>query len=218
VQVTRDVELPRRGEWRDPSVLARSSKGAAGLLEPGVDAVPVRVRIQQDGVETGSDEGAAGVDEGALWFSGRTCSFRIAGGDIVAQEKSRGIGLRHPGRKIYLFLEVLVTEGRKEWEDENSLREEVERIRRNPAEGVRSQYPPLMPGPGRIVKRHRWARYRMLFFVAAAVLFYLPWEADSMGENISRAATVMCLLLFFLTAENPNQVTLKRIAREEADQ
>lgn len=203
------IERPRQGEWRTPV-------RAAGLLEPGVEAFPIRVRIVQNGVETGWDEGALGFEEDALWFSGTASSFRIAARDLVKTHRGKGIGLHHPTRKLFLTIEVLAAEGRKEWVDEVDLAREIERLRSRESEDGDSQYPPLKPRPGLVVPRHRWARYRPLLFVVGAICFLLPLATHSAADNLVRIGTIASLILFFLTGENPNQATLRKIAREEA--
>lgn len=155
--------LPPRSPWRvaRPTASPLPAK-VDGLLEEGVDAIPVRVTIEQDGVTTGWDDGAMGFDEDAVWFSGRACSFRIVAPDILpgahllsrhqavadGEALRQGLPLRHPMRKVWLRVKVLNDPERNEWDDEAELIREVKRLRAHSESREESAYPPLSPRPG----------------------------------------------------------------------
>lgn len=152
------VELPPRSPWRVASPSPWPERMPVdGLVEPNAEAVPVRVSIVQDGYVTGWDEGALGFEENAVWFSGRASSFYVVASDVERWHGDGGLfaltdrlsfKLRHPNRNVVLALTILALEDRKEWEDEELVVREIQRlVERNGAQG-QSQYPPLALRPG----------------------------------------------------------------------
>lgn len=155
--------IPPQAEWRVKRLSRLPDRPCAeGLLEAGVDALPVRVLVQQDGFVTGWDDGAMGFEDDAVWFSGEMTSFRVVVEDIVAANLDRreaesmtvtrllhlGFPLRHPSRVVSVRVAVLEAPGRREWQDEERLAMEISRLWRQDESMDESQYPPLRVRPG----------------------------------------------------------------------
>lgn len=158
------TDLPARAKWRLREKLTAYPvpPKTEDLLEPGVEAIPVRIMIQQAGFVTGWDDGAIGFEESRFWFSGRATSFHVSATDISSDHHDRrdldslttgklihlGFPLRHPHREVSVRVAVLTVEDRHDWQDEETVAMQIRRLWRSNESDEPSQYPPLVPRPG----------------------------------------------------------------------
>lgn len=229
-----------QGEWRVAQPTPRPLPPVTdGLLEDGLNAIPVRIRIVQDGVQTGWDDGALGFDETSFWFSGLATSFRIRAPEIEpgtyylsreeavteGEAKLQGFPLRHPLRQVAVRMEVLSIEGRDRDADERRLVGEVCRLRSPHRSGDeeegKSQYPPLTPRPG--IYRNFSTSHLTIGFVIVLVVLVGLWAYLFLilKERFFSALLIMMISLSNLLTgrifEGKDGPVLRRIAREEAE-
>lgn len=155
--------LPPRSAWRvtHPEAVPGPPR-VEGLIEPDVDALPVRIVVQQDDFVTGWDDGAMGFEEDAVWFNGWASSFRLLAKDVRSANHDRifasraseswllhyGFPLRYPTRQVRVRTVVLTSEVRHHREDERRLAEEIRRLWLLGTGRGESEYPPLSLRPG----------------------------------------------------------------------
>lgn len=224
--------MPPQSQWRVQDRLANSPPVMTkGLLEPEVEAIPVRITIVQDDVETGWDDGALGFEETAVWFSGRACSFHISAPDILpgtyrlsrreavtmGEALHQGLPLKYDSREVWVRIKILKVEDRNLWEDEETLSRAIQRLRSGTEGDGRSEYPPLAPRPGLLANPHPLARYRgPLWGLAIALhLVRFGFIGSLIGPLLGMLGTVLFIVATFVSVD-PNAAKLRRIASEEA--
>ncbi len=233
--------VPHRSVWRvahqeETPGLPRTE----GLLEPGVNALPVRIVVQQDDVVTGWDDGALGFEEDAVWFSGRVTSFRLAAPDVLpgayllsprdavtsGEALNQGLPLRHPTREVWVRIKVL-TEGKDLREDDEArLILGIQRLRERTESEATGEYPPLVPRPGLIgppQERSGRDRLRLAFgsIGAGALLTVNVWLALH-GPGLVPAIVGTKTMVFLFSGlaalsepTSPNRGFLTHLAEEE---